>query len=183
MIYPKVSFMAKAIVYTSNTGYTEEYAHLLGEETGLPVYSLKDAADSLERNSGIIYLGWLMAGTVKGFKKAAGRYNIEAVCGVGMGATGSQTSDLRKTNKLPEALPVFTLQGGYAPDRLRGVYRFMMTIMSKTLGKAIAGKQNRTPEEEDMLELLQNGGNRVGREQLKALLDWYGSASKESDAG
>lgn len=39
--------MAKAIVYTSNTGYTEEYARLLGEETGLPVYSLKDASDSL----------------------------------------------------------------------------------------------------------------------------------------
>ena len=26
-----------AIAYTSNTGYTEQYALLLGEQTGLPV--------------------------------------------------------------------------------------------------------------------------------------------------
>ena len=31
---------ANAIVYTSNTGYTEQYARLLGKRTGLPVYSL-----------------------------------------------------------------------------------------------------------------------------------------------
>ena len=28
-----------AIVYTSNTGYTAEYARLLGQGTGLPVYA------------------------------------------------------------------------------------------------------------------------------------------------
>lgn len=33
-----------AIVYTSNTGYTRQYAVLLGEKTGLPVYSLEEAA-------------------------------------------------------------------------------------------------------------------------------------------
>ena len=29
-----------AIVYTSNTGYTAQYAALLGKKTALPVYSL-----------------------------------------------------------------------------------------------------------------------------------------------
>lgn len=32
-----------AIVYTSNTGFTEQYARLLGEKTGLPVYPLSEA--------------------------------------------------------------------------------------------------------------------------------------------
>ena len=32
-----------AVVYTSNTGYTAQYASLLGGETGLPVYSLAEA--------------------------------------------------------------------------------------------------------------------------------------------
>mgnify|MGYP003458752511 CR=1 FL=1 len=32
-----------AIVYTSNTGFTARYASLLGEETNLPVYSIKEA--------------------------------------------------------------------------------------------------------------------------------------------
>ena len=31
----------RAIVYTSNTGHTEKYARMLGEKTGLPVYSLE----------------------------------------------------------------------------------------------------------------------------------------------
>lgn len=101
-----------AIVYTSNTGYTAEYARLLGKNTGLPVYALSEAEGKLAGGNRIIYLGWLMAGSVQGYRKAAKRYHVQAVCGVGMGATGSQLQDLRKTNAFPEELPVFTLQGG-----------------------------------------------------------------------
>lgn len=36
-----------AIIYTSNTGTTKEYAELLGHHTGLPVYSLKKAKDMI----------------------------------------------------------------------------------------------------------------------------------------
>ena len=46
-----------AIVYTSNTGFTAQYASLLGGETGLPVYSLEDASKSLPQSSPIVYLG------------------------------------------------------------------------------------------------------------------------------
>ena len=38
---------ASAVVYTSNTGYTAQYAELLGAALGLPVYSLPDAAGRL----------------------------------------------------------------------------------------------------------------------------------------
>ena len=99
-----------AIVYTSNTGYTRQYAVLLGEKTGLPVYSLEEAASRLPCGNCVIYLGWLMAGKVQGYAKAAKRYQIAAVCGVGMSATGSQMQDLRKANALPASLSVFTLQ-------------------------------------------------------------------------
>ena len=97
-----------AIVYTSNTGYTRQYAKLLGDKTGLPVYSLDEAGAKLPPTTSILYLGWLMAGKVQGYAKAAKRYQIEALCGVGMGATGSQIQELRKANGLPAALPVFT---------------------------------------------------------------------------
>ncbi len=162
-----------AIVYTSNTGYTAEYARLLGARTGLPVYALADAQQALEAGSSILYLGWLMAGKVQGYRKAARRYRMQAVCGVGMGATGSQLQDLRRANRLPEALPVFTLQGGFDLNRLRGVYRLMMLMMAKTLGKGLADKQNRSPEEDAMLELLLQGGSRVSEANLSAVLDWY----------
>ena len=60
---------AEAIVYTSDTGYTAEYAKILAERTGLPVYSISDASTKLEKNSSVIYLGWLMARKIKNYKK------------------------------------------------------------------------------------------------------------------
>ena len=57
-----------AIVYTSNTGFTEKYAKLLGGKLFLPVYSLEEAKGKLAAGAEIIYLGWLMAGTVKGYR-------------------------------------------------------------------------------------------------------------------
>ena len=72
-------------------------------------------------------------------------------------------------------MPVFTLQGGFDMKPLRGIYKLMMTIMSKTAGKMLSEKKDRTPDEDDMLDLLLNGGNRVSEENLAAVLDWYKS--------
>jgi hypothetical protein len=75
----------KAIVYTSKTGSTKRYAEMLSAETGLPAYALDGAGKKLAKGSEIIYMGWIMANSVKGYKKAAGRYAVRAVCAVGMG--------------------------------------------------------------------------------------------------
>lgn len=75
--------MLHAIVYTSNAGSTARYAQLLGQATGLPVFSAQEAHKN--RASGdILYLGWVMAGTVKGYQQAAKRYRIHAVYAVGL---------------------------------------------------------------------------------------------------
>ena len=162
-----------AIVYTSNTGFTAQYASLLGGETGLPVYSLEDASKSLPQSSPIVYLGWLTAGKVQGYDKAVTKFNLQALCAVGMAKCGSQMEDVRKSNNLPEGLPLFTLQGGFDLKKLRGIYRLMMLVMSKTVVKKLAAKPDRTPDEEDMLDLFQNGGNRVSLEKLRPVLAWY----------
>ena len=162
-----------AIVYTSNTGFTAQYASLLGGETGLPVYSLEDASKSLPQSSPIVYLGWLTAGKVQGYDKAVTKFNLQALCAVGMAKCGSQMEDVRKSNNLPEGLPLFTLQGGFDLKKLRGVYKFMMLVMSKTVAKKLAAKPDRTADEDDMLDLFQNGGNRVSLENLRPVLAWY----------
>lgn len=163
-----------AIVYTSNTGYTAQYAQLLGGKLDLPVYSLEAAKKELAADTEIIYLGWLMAGQVKGYKQAAKLYKIAAVCGVGMGVGGSQIEEIRKGNTIPENIPVFTLQGGFELNKLHGIYKFMMSIMKRTEGKKLAAKPDKTAEEQDMLDLLLNGGSRVSQENLRPVLDWYG---------
>ena len=162
-----------AILYTTNTGSAEHYAKLLAHETGLPAYSLSEAKKAIVSGAEIIYLGWIMAGSVKGYADAAKRYKIRAVCGVGMSKTGTLTDNVRKKTAISSNIPVFTLQGNFDVKKLHGIYRPMMEIMVKTTGKSLAAKENRTPEEDDMLDMMLHGGERVKAESLKAVLDWY----------
>ena len=164
--------MMNAIVYTSNTGFTAQYAKLLGRKLNLPVYSLDAVKGKLDDGVEILYLGWLMAGQVKGYKQAAKLYKITAVCGVGMGASGSQIEEVRKGNAIPTEVPLFTLQGGFELGKLHGIYKFMMNTMKRTVGKKLAGKPDKTADEQDMLNLLLNGGSRVSEENLRPVLEW-----------
>ena len=162
-----------AIIYTTNTGSTERYARLLAQKTGLPVYSLAEAKKRVFAGAEAIYLGWIMAGSVKGYAEAAKRYQVRAVCGVGMGQAGTQTESVRKKAAVPAAIPLFTLQGNFNVKKLHGVYRLMMEIMVKAAGKSLAAKKDRAPAEDDMLDMMLHGGERVKAENLNAVLNWY----------
>ena len=172
---------ANSIVYTSNTGYTAEYARLLGEKTGLPVYSLAEAEQKLAAGNRVIYLGWLMAGKVQGYKKAAKRYKVQAVCGVGMNPTGSQIPLVRQVNGLAEALPVLTIQGGLNMKKLHGFKKLLLKSMGGTIGRQLMAKQERTPEGDAILDMFRNGGDRVSMQNLKEVAAWY-EAQRDSKA-
>lgn len=159
----------KAIIYTTNSGSSELYAKLLSRETGLPAYSLKQAKKSVPAKAEVIYLGWIMANVVKGYANAQKRYKICAVCGVGMAQTGTQKELVREKTKVPESIPLFTLQGNFDVKKLHGVYRVMMNFALKGL----KDKKNRTKDEEEMLDMMLHGGDRVSLENLNAVLFWY----------
>ncbi len=165
--------MIEAIVYVSQTGHTKQYAELLGEKTGLPVYTLDIAKKKVLRGSEVIYCGWLMAGKVKGYKKALKCFTVKALCGVGMSNGDSQLADIRKVNQISENMPLFYLPGGFQMEKLHGIYKLMMKIMKATVGKGLSEKTERTPEEDDMLNLLLHGGNTVSADYLSEILGWY----------
>lgn len=165
-----------AIVYTSNTGYTASYAKLFGEMTACPVYSVEEARSALPERAKIVYFGWLMAGSVKGYRQAAKRYQVEAVCAVGMGDNAQQVEKLRSGNGLPEALPVFCLQGGLDMARLHGIYKAMMKVVCRALTKKLTAKPERTPEENAMLDMMDHGGSCVSKENLAPVLAWWQDA-------
>lgn len=159
---------ADAIVYTSQTGHTEQYARLLGQALKLPVYSLDEAAERLPRGSAAIYLGWLCASRVKGFAKAAKRFRLCAVCGVGMFDTGAMTAEVRRASGIPSGIPLFTLQGGVDKSRLKGVNKLIIDMLIKGL----SDRKERSAQDEQMLELLTSGENLVSAEKLDAVLNW-----------
>ena len=158
-----------AILDTSNTGHTRQYALLLGDRLGLPIFSLPDADEQLPKGSPVIYLGWLHASHVKGYAKAASRFDLRAVCVVGLCDTGTLTDQVRKATSIPEGIPLFTLQGGIDRSRLKGMDKLMISMLTKGL----ASQKQRSAQDERMLELLSRDESYISPENLAEVLQWY----------
>lgn len=156
---------ASAIVYTSATGFTAQYATLLHHQTGLPLYRLEDVGE-LPGSTRVLYLGWLCAGQIKGLKKAVKHLTVAGVCAVGM-APAAEDSALRQGNRLGQ-LPLFYLRGGYAPARVRGIYRLMMAGMTAVLSR------RRDAPSRAALEAIRLGADWVSASQLTPVLNWLG---------
>ena len=158
-----------AIVYTSGTGHTRQYALLLSEQIGLPACSLEEAGSQLSGGSPVIYLGWLHASHVKGYAKAARRFDLRAVCAVGLCDTGTLTDQVRKATSIPEGIPLFTLQGGIDRSRLKGMDKLMISMLTKGL----SSQKQRSAQDERMLELLSRDESYVSLENIAEVLRWY----------
>lgn len=156
-----------AIIYSSNTGHTRRYAELLSRATGLPAYDVRNAKP--DKNMPVIYMGWLMASTVKDLGRAKRWFDVQAVCGVGLCATGALLSEVRRTSRIPGNIPLFTLQGGMDVDSLTGIYRKMIDMLTRFM----AGKKNPTPDDREMLRLLTTPGDYVDAANLADILEWY----------
>ena len=159
--------MIQAIVYTSNTGYTAEYARMLGEKTGLPVLTLNEAKKSLPVRAPILYLGC---------GAAIRRFSPRAVCGVGLTLTPSKK--LREQNHIPQTVTVFSLQGGFDMERLHGLDKLLMKILRASLQSSVAKKETPDDAQKAMLRVLNEGGSFVSEAHLSGMLDWIQKEQK-----
>ena len=166
----------KVIVYTSNTGHTAEYSKILGAKIGLPVYTLNEAKKKIQKGTEIIYLGWLFANNIKGYKKATKKYKISAICAVGLCDTGTAVSEVRKANSISEETPLFTMQGGMDKTKLRGINKFMINMLTKGL----SSRKERTEKDERMLELLTHDKNYVSEENITTFMKWFNDRQYKS---
>lgn len=163
--------MIKGIVYTSNSGFTKQYAEMLGEEIKVPVYEFKESKKNLNKQDEIVYMGWIMAGSIKNYKKAKNVYTIKAVCPVGMSMPSEkQNAELVQKNAIAE--PLFYLQGGFDKTKLKGIYKFMMNSLEKMVKPQIESKDNKTPEDLEMLEMMDHGKNCVDKKNLNVVVKW-----------
>ena len=169
----------EAIVYTSNTGTTGQYAQMLAARTGLPVYSAKDAETALSQGASVIYMGWIRASVIVGYREAAARYAIVCVLAVGMGETGGQLVELRRKNGLAESLPLFTMQGGLFPSKLRGMNAFMINFSRRKAIKVLKAERKRTEAQNAMLIMLSKGASFVQEKHLQKPLFWLQSQGVE----
>ena len=158
----------KAVVYTSQTGFTAWYARLLAEKAGLPAIPLERAARELGRQDGVVFLGWLCAGRISGLKKARRSFDVRAVCAVGMAPGRPETVRKIQENNPTGGAPLFYLRGGYAPEKLKCVYRVMMKPIEAMTEKAA----QKDSEAGEMRDALARGANWSTPGQLVPLLAW-----------
>mgnify|MGYP000079110450 CR=1 FL=1 len=160
------------IVYRSNTGFTREYAEMLGRAEKIKVYSVTEAERSLESGTEIFYMGPLMAGHIEGVDQAVKRYQVRGVCGVGLSPSGRQVLEtISRANYVPNA-PIFYLQGGWAPKKVGWLQRRMVGMATRGLRQSLQQKRERTPQEQRQLDLLLRGGSCVAFRNLTPLLEW-----------
>lgn len=142
----------KAIVYESHAGHTKAYAQLIGEKMGCPVYSLREADGALERGAEVLFMGWLMAGIIKGWKKAKKRYQVRAICAVGMGHHTPAAAEKAGRQNGAGNVPVFLVRGGLDMEKLSPIYRMMMNKLLSVLDK----KKEKTAEIQALLDVARS---------------------------
>lgn len=165
------------IVYRSNTGFTREYAEMLGKAEKMKVCPLAEAQGKVGPGESVFYMGPLMAGHITGVDQAVKQFTVKGVCGVGMSPASQQVMDtLSKANYVPGA-PLFYLQGGWAPKKVGWLKRRMVGMATKSMRESLRDKgSRRTPEENKQLDFLLHGGSFVAFENLETIRKWMKDA-------
>ena len=155
--------MVKAIIYQSKTGHTKEYAENLSKELNIPCYCVCEAKEKINKKDEIIYLSWVRATTLVGYKKMNKKYQICCVGAVGAYPKSTEYIEQLKTyNHIRQEL--FYLRGGINYEKLNKFYQKLLKIV----GRAIAMEN---PRDKAMIQLFMVGGNFVNKKQLKPMID------------
>ena len=161
------------IIYRSNTGFTQEYAEMLGKAEHLKVYRASEAAGKVDPGEPVLYMGPLTAGHIAGVDKAMKQYSLKGVCGVGMSPPSQQVLNAMTKANYVRGASIFYLQGGWAPDKAGWLKRRMVDMATRSMREALQNKK-RTPEEDKQLDFLLHGGSSVAFENLEAIRAWIG---------
>lgn len=161
------------IVYTSNTGHTEQYAKLLAGKLSLPAYAL-DSFPEQAAGSDAIYLGWMMAGSVVGYNKAKKKCNIKCVVAVGMSKLQQPEIDaMHEKMGLSPAVPLFQLQGGYDINKLSGPYKLIMSVKGKEIRSKLEAKGQLSETDKAMYDMVTKGYSAVREANLDPVAAWF----------
>ena len=164
---------SRIIVYSSNTGFTEQYAKLLGRALDMPSYKLGNVP-ACHKGAEAIYLGWLFAGKIVGYRKCAKKYNISCAVGVGMSPPSPELAEgLRATEKIPAGTPVFYLQGGFDITKLKGPMKLVMKVKCKEIAARLNAKGELTQAERATLEMTQGAASAVDGANLSEIIALY----------
>lgn len=179
--------MKTIIIYNSQTGFTAKYAQWMAEATGADRMELKEAKkkklhyfDDYEK---IVYGGWVMGGNVsklQWFEQYLNAWKNKKLAVFAVGASpedsGMVAEFLKKTfgGEQWSGVAHFYCQGGLNYDRMSAPNRMLMKMLKKSLD----GKKDKTPQEEEMAQMIGRSYDISDRRYAEPVIAWIeGSAS------
>ena len=146
--------MISAILYTSVSGSCEYYAREMSRKLAIPCYDVKKCG--LPKGMEVVYIGWLMNGSVSGLAGAMKDYDVKAVVPVGMSPEISADT-CRSKNGLGADVAVFPLQGRFDMDKLPIYFKPVMKMVNKSIVARLEGKANLSEAEAATLKMAKTG--------------------------
>ena len=161
--------MKTLVLYTSSTGFTQKYARWIGEALKAEVKEAKKIKQTdIEGYDCVIYGGWIMGNMIMGLDKIM-KMNPKKLY---VFAVGSSKEDenliktIKEQNKLGDT-PTYYFEGGFKFDELG----FFKRLMLNTIKKSVAKKENKTPQDLYMQEVLGTSFDHTNQEYITKLVD------------
>ena len=155
--------MKTLIIYSSQTGFTKQYATWIAEETGAELIPFKEAKkknDAFYSDADtILFGGWSMGGNLVNkelFTEKASLWKDKKLVLFCVGATPNDDPDIEEslqkmlTDEEKEYVKAFYCQGGLNYDNMKLPSKLMM----KAFASAIKRKKNPTDMERDMAKWI-----------------------------
>lgn len=155
------------IIYSTNAGSTERYAKMLAEKLSCEAVNITKAGD-IDSNEDVIFMSWVMAGTLQNYAAAKEKLNIKAVCAVGMFSTADKLPEVKEKNGITEEL--FLLPGAFNLNKLSGMYKMMMGMAMKMIKAKL--KESDDPKAKEIAEKFEEGFDFVSEENLQKVIEY-----------
>ena len=169
-----MSEMKKVVLYSSKTGFSEQYARWIAEELQCEALSMeKRNLSEFSSYDVIIFGGGIYAGQIRGLKKI--KQNLEQWKGkqVIVFATGAAPAIPEEIAKVKQAnisetpnLTFFYFQSGINYEKMGGFDRFLM----KMFNAMIKRQKNVTEAEQNMAKAIEKSYNHSKREWIEPLV-------------
>ena len=166
--------MISAVVYHSKTGSCKKYAQMISAKLAVPCYSLESS--HVRADGKVLYVGWVMAGKVVGYEKAARAFDVIAVVAVGMApVTADSAIRGRTANKIPDSMGFFCLQGGFNIHKLPLPMRFVLGFVTRDIVRKLGAKKEHaslTPQEEATYNMARYGVGEPAEWNVDEVVAW-----------
>ena len=144
--------MKTLVIYQSSTGFTQKYANWIAEELSSEAKELKKVTlNDLQNADRIIFGGWIMGGMIMGLDKIR-KMNPKNLVVFAVGASADREENRKNLitqNNLSD-IPLYYFEGGLAFERMK----FLPRTVLKMMGKSIAKKENKTPQDIEMEKIF-----------------------------